>query len=86
MVEVALISYMPNPEVSIAVAARSSVSQLSVRKLWHRLSSQEVNDLFRQLFVMEHLSPGDDYEYSESPPGFSSEVMPASSIGDYRSV
>ena len=80
MVEVALASYTPNPELTVAVAAMSSASQLSAQELRHRLSSQEVNNLLRQLFVAERLSSGDDREYSGAHPGFFSEAMPANSM------
>jgi len=56
-VQVTLINYTPNPELTIAVAARSSASSLSATKLWDTLSPRQVESLLKQLLDSGHLSP-----------------------------
>ena len=55
--QVTLVSYTPNPELTIAVAARSSASSLSAAKLWDTLSLRQVENLLKQLLESGHLSP-----------------------------
>lgn len=55
--QVTLVSYTPNPELVIAVAARSSASSLSATKLWDTLSARQVENLLKQLLESGHLSP-----------------------------
>lgn len=55
--QVTLVNYTPNPELTIAIAARSSASPLSATKLWNELAPQQVESLLRQLLESGHLSP-----------------------------
>ena len=53
---VALLSFTPEPELTIAAAARLSTSKVSAGELRKRLSSEQVNGLLDQLVSSGHLS------------------------------
>lgn len=55
--QVTLINYTPNPELTIAVAARSSASPLSATRLWNELTRWQIENLLKQLLESGHLSP-----------------------------
>lgn len=54
--QVTLINHTPNPELTIAVAARSSASSLSATKLWETLTPKQVQNLLKHLLDSGHLS------------------------------
>ena len=54
--QVTLVNYTPNPELTIVATARSSASQLTMEELWHKLNSQQISDLLKQLLDSGHLS------------------------------
>jgi len=54
--QVALLSFTPEPERTIAAAARLSTSKVSAGELRKRLSSEQVNSLLDQLVSSGHLS------------------------------
>lgn len=68
---VTLINYTPNPELTIAAAARSSASPSTVTELWHKLSSHQVNSLLKQLLDSGHLSPFEHVSFTFSLEGIS---------------
>jgi len=55
-VQVTLVNYTPNPELAIVAAARSSASQSTFEELCDRLSSLQIDNLFKQLLDSGHLS------------------------------
>ena len=55
--QIALISYTPEPELTIAAAARLSTSQASLRELREKLTPEQVDDLLNKLIAQGHLSP-----------------------------
>jgi thymidylate synthase (FAD) len=56
-VQATLVTYTPNPELTIVAAARSSASQSTIEELWNKLSSQKISNLLEQLLDSGHLSP-----------------------------
>ena len=52
---VALISYTPNPELTIAAAARLSASSVNATRLMEEIG--RVDSLLRRLISSGHLSP-----------------------------
>jgi thymidylate synthase (FAD) len=57
MIYVALISYTPDPERTIAAAARVSTSPVGAAELKEKLSAEAVERLFSRLISSGHLSP-----------------------------
>jgi len=55
-VQVTLINHTPNPELTIAVAARSSASFSSATKLWETLTPKQIQNLLKHLLDSGHLS------------------------------
>jgi len=70
-VQVTLINYTPNPELTIVAAARSSASQSTAEELWDKLSSQQIDNLFKQLLDSGHLSPFEHATFTFSIQGIS---------------
>ena len=55
--QVALISYTPDSELTIAAAARASSSTTSVKEFLAQLTPKQISDLLKQLISAGHLSP-----------------------------
>jgi thymidylate synthase (FAD) len=71
MVYVALISYTPDPERTIAAAARVSTSPASASQLMQKLSSQAVDRLISRLISLGHLSPFEHASFTFAIEGIS---------------
>lgn len=71
MVYVALISYTPDPERTIAAAARVSTSSASAPELLEKLTSQAVDRLLTQLLASGHLSPFEHASFTFAIEGIS---------------
>ncbi len=69
--QVTLINYTPNPELTIAAAARSSASHHPVEELWGNLGPQRIDDLLGQLVKSGHLSPFEHASFTFSIQGIS---------------
>lgn len=69
--QVTLINYTPNPELTIAAAARSSASQSPAEELWSKLSSPQIDNLFKQLLDSGHLSTFEHASFTFSIQGIS---------------
>lgn len=69
--QVSLINYTPNPELTIVAAARSSASQSTIEELRHKLSPRQINDLLKQLLDSGHLSPFEHASFTFSIEGIS---------------
>ena len=54
---VELVSFTPEPEATVAFAARLCYSSLGVNELRENLSRSEVESLLRHLVAVGHLSP-----------------------------
>lgn len=54
---VTLVNYTPNPELTIAAAARSSASSHTFEELWGKFDPLQVVNLLQQLLESGHLSP-----------------------------
>lgn len=68
---VTLVNYTPNPELTIAAAARSSASHYSVEELWEKLDARQVSSLLQQLLESGHLSPFEHATFTFSIQGIS---------------
>lgn len=68
---VTLVNYTPNPELTIAAAARSSASHYTVEELWGKLNSHQVANLLQQLLESGHLSPFEHASFTFSIQGVS---------------
>ncbi len=55
--QVALISYTPDPELAVAAAARVSTSPVSIAELRERLTPDKVTGLLNHLLASGHMSP-----------------------------
>ena len=71
MIYVALISYAPDPERTIAAAARVSTSPASASQLMQKLSSQAVDRLISRLITSGHLSPFEHASFTFAIEGIS---------------
>ena len=71
MVYVALISYTPDPERTIAAAARVSTSSVGATKLMEELTPQAVNRLLTRLIASGHLSPFEHASFTFAIEGLS---------------
>jgi thymidylate synthase (FAD) len=71
MVYVALLSYTPNPERTIAAAARVSASAVGVSELVEKTTPQAVNRLIDRLISSGHLSPLEHASFTFAIEGFS---------------
>ncbi len=69
--QVTLINYTPNPELTIGVAARSSASPLSATKLQNQLTPHQVENLLKQLLESGHLSPFEHVSFTFAIDGIS---------------
>ena len=69
--QVTLINYTPNPELTIAATARSSASPLSAIKLQNQLTPQKVESLLKQLLDSGHLSPFEHVNFTFAIDGIS---------------
>lgn len=69
--QVTLVNYTPNPELTIVAAARSSASQSTIEELWHKLSPEQIDNLLRQLLDSGHLSPFEHASFTFSIQGIS---------------
>jgi len=71
MVYVALISYTPDPERTIAAAARISTSPTRASQLMQKLSPQAVDRLLSRLISSGHLSPFEHASFTFAIEGIS---------------
>ena len=71
MVYVALISYTPDPERTIAAAARVSTSPARASQLMQKLSSQAVDRMLGRLISSGHLSPFEHASFTFAIEGIS---------------
>ena len=71
MVYVALISYTPDPERTIAAAARVSTSPVGATKLMEKLTPQAVDRLLARLIASGHLSPFEHASFTFAIEGIS---------------
>ncbi len=55
--EIRILSYTPNPELIVALAARQSWSSKKVEDLKKELTPEKVSSFLRKLYKMHHLSP-----------------------------
>lgn len=69
--QVTLVNYTPNPELTIVAAARSSASQSTIEELWHNLSPQQIDNLLKQLLDSGHLSPFEHSSFTFNIQGIS---------------
>ena len=69
--QVALVNYTPNPELTIVAAARSSASQSTVEELWRSLDPQQIDNLLKQLLDSGHLSPFEHSSFTFNIQGIS---------------
>ena len=68
---VALISYTPEPELTVAAAARLTTSNVSATELGERMSSDQVDNLLSQLLSSGHLSPFEHASFTFAIDGIS---------------
>lgn len=68
---VALVGYTPNPELTIAAAARLSTSSISTLELMEKLTPERVDHLLRQLVSSGHLSPFEHVSFTFALEGIS---------------
>lgn len=68
---VTLVNYTPNPELTIAAAARSSASHHTIEELWDKLDSQQIGNLLGQLLESGHLSPFEHVSFTFNIQGIS---------------
>jgi len=71
MVHVALMSYTPDPERTIAAAARVSTSLVGATKLTEKLTPQAVDRLLAQLIASGHFSPFEHASFTFAVEGIS---------------
>ena len=71
MVYVALISYTPDPERTIAAAARISTSPASATELKEKITPEAVDRLLRRLISSGHLSPFEHVSFTFAIEGIS---------------
>ena len=71
IVQVTLINYTPNPELTIAAVARSTASNLTAEQLQQKLNPQQIEKLFASLLKSEHLSPFEHASFTFSINGIS---------------
>ena len=71
MVHVALISYTPDPERTIAAAARVSTSPTGASQLMQKLTPQAVDRLLTRLISSGHLSPFEHASFTFAIEGIS---------------
>jgi thymidylate synthase (FAD) len=69
--QVALISFTPEPELTIAAAAKLSTSQISAKELRRGMSPDEVGNLLSQLISSGHMSPLEHASFSFAIDGIS---------------
>lgn len=69
--QVALINYTPDPELTIAAAARVSSSSSSATKLLKKLTPERVDSLLSQLVSSGHLSPFEHVSFTFAIDGVS---------------
>jgi thymidylate synthase (FAD) len=69
--QVVLINYTPNPELTIAAAARLSTSSASATELMKKLSPEQVESLLAQLLSSGHLSPFEHASFTFAIEGIS---------------
>lgn len=69
--EVALLSFTPEPELIVAAAARLSYSSIGAGELRQRLRSEQVNRLLGRLLSSGHLSPFEHAGFTFSIDGIS---------------
>jgi len=68
---VTLVNYTPNPELTIAAAARSSASNSTFEQLRDKLDSNQIDALLKQLLESGHLSPFEHASFTFSIEGIS---------------
>ena len=71
MIYVSLISYTPDPERTIAAAARVSTSPVGATKLMEKLTPEAVDRLLTQLLASGHLSPFEHASFTFAIEGIS---------------
>ncbi len=71
MIYVSLISYTPDPERTIAAAARVSTSSVAASKLMEKLTPEAVDRLLTQLLTSGHLSPFEHASFTFAIEGIS---------------
>lgn len=69
--QVKLINYTSDPELTVATAARSTASDLSPTDLVKRLTPGQVNSLIKRLISSGHLSPFEHVSFTFSIEGIS---------------
>ncbi|MBT9162951.1 MAG: Flavin-dependent thymidylate synthase [Dehalococcoidia bacterium] len=69
--EVALLSFTPEPELIVAAAARLSTSSISAGELRQNLSAEQVNSLLERLLSSGHLSPFEHASFTFALDGIS---------------
>ena len=69
--QVSLISYTPNPELTIATAARISTSSSGATELRGRITPEQVENLLKQLLSSGHLSPFEHASFTFAIDGIS---------------
>jgi thymidylate synthase (FAD) len=68
---VELVAYTPEPEATVALAARLCYSARGVTELRDNLSRSEVNSLLRHLVAVGHLSPAEHANFTFAIAGVS---------------
>lgn len=69
--QVALINYTPEPEATIAAAARLSVSKVSALELLEKMGPEQVAGLLKRLLSSGHLSPFEHASFTFAIDGIS---------------
>lgn len=69
--QVALLRYTPEPELTIAAAARVSASPATVAEIQEKLSPEAVNKFLQQLLTLGHLSPFEHVNFTFALEGIS---------------
>ena len=69
--QVSLVNYTPNPELTIAIAARISSSSSGASELSQKLTTEQVGSLLRQLLSSGHLSPFEHVSFTFEIDGIS---------------
>ena len=69
--KVTLINYTPNPDKTVAAAARLCYSPLGAEKLLENLTHGEVEKLLEKLLEMGHLSPVEHISFTFAIEGIS---------------
>lgn len=68
---VVLLSYTPEPELTVAAAARVSTSPVSITELMQKLTAERVESLLQQLISAGHLSPFEHVSFTFAIEGIS---------------